>query len=105
MTTPSAPNPVVQAALDALHAGDKHAWSSLFAPGAQLFDDGAPRDLAAFTDESLGQERFTKIQRVTNEGLDVYGDFHSDKWGNFPVYFKFYLDEDRKINRLEIGQA
>jgi hypothetical protein len=105
MTTTSAPNPVVQAALDALHVGDKEAWRSLFAPSAQLFDDGAPRDLAAFTEESLGHERFTKIHRIANEGLDVFGDFHSDQWGDFPVYFKFHLDEDRKITRMEIGQA
>jgi hypothetical protein len=76
-----------------------------FAVGAQLFDDGASRDLAAFTEEALGHEWFTKIHRIANEGLDVFGDFHSDKWGDFPVYFKFHLNEDQKINRLEIGQA
>lgn len=105
MSTFSVSHPVVQAALDALYTGDKNTWRSLFVPSAQLFDDGAPRDLATFTVEALGHERFTKIHRVTNEGLDVYGEFHSDQWGDFPVYFKFHLNEDQKIDRLEIGQA
>jgi ketosteroid isomerase-like protein len=105
MSTFSVSHLVVQAALDALYTGDKNTWRSLFASNAQLFDDGAPRDLATFTEEALGHERFTKIHRVANEGLDVYGDFHSDKWGDFPVYFKFQLNEDQKIIRLEIGQA
>jgi hypothetical protein len=98
-------HPVVQAALDALYTGDKNTWRSLFASGAQLFDDDAPRDLATFTEEALGHEQFTKIHRVANEGLDVYGDFHSDKWGDFAVYFKFHLNEEQKIKRLEIGEA
>ena len=108
MTTGSALHPVVQAALDALHAGDKEAWRSLVAPSAPPLDHGAARDLAAFTDEAPVQEQFTKIHQVGNEGLDVFGDFgdfHSDQWGDFPVYFKFHLNEDQKINRREIGQS
>jgi hypothetical protein len=105
MSTLSALHPVLQAALDALHAGDKDAWKSLLAPGAQLFDDGAPRDLAAFTEEAVGHEWFTKIRRVANDGLDVFGDFHSDQWGDFSVYFKFHLNNNQKIGHLEIGQS
>ena len=64
--------------------GRQNTWRSLFASSAQLFDDGASRDLATFTEEALGHERFTKIHCVANEGLDVYGEFHSDQWGDFP---------------------
>lgn len=105
MSTLARLNPVVQTALDALNAGDKNAWRALFAPSADLSDDGAPRDLASFTEEALGHERFTKIHRIENDGLGVFGDFHSDQWGDFPAYFKFHLDKDQKIDLLEIGQA
>ena len=43
--------------------------------------------------------------QVENEGLTLYGKFHSDKWGNFKTYFKFHINSSNKIYRLEIGQA
>jgi hypothetical protein len=98
-------NPVVKAAIEALQSGSKEAWTALFVPGAEMFDDGSPRSLAQFTESALGHERFTKIERVENHGCDVYGQFHSDQWGNFRTYFKFHLTSDHKISRLDIGQA
>ena len=98
-------NPTVKAAIDALQRGDKVAWTSLFAKDAELFDDGSPIHLKKFTDDALGHERFTAIERVENAGCDVYGLFHSDRWGDFRTYFKFHLTADHKIKRLDIGQA
>jgi hypothetical protein len=105
MTTTPALHPSAKAALDALASGDKTAWSALFTADAALFDDGAPQSLHAFTAEAVGHERFTHIERVENDGLDVEGQFHSDRWGDFRVYFKFRLAADGRISRLEIGQA
>jgi hypothetical protein len=98
-------NPTVKAAIKALQQGDKASWKSLFAANAELFDDGSPRSLEGFANSALGHERFTKIERVENDGCDVYGEFHSDQWGNFKTYFKFHLAPEKKIRRLEIGQA
>jgi len=98
-------NPTVQAAITALQNGDRDAWSALFEPDAELYDDGSPRDLKKFTRDALGHERFTSIERVENNGLDLVGAFHSDRWGDFRTYFKFQLSPSGKIKRLDVGQA
>jgi hypothetical protein len=81
------------------------AWSPLFEPNAELYDDGSPRSLEQFTREALGHEHFTSIERVENGGRDVYGTFHSDQWGEFKTYFKFQLSAAGRVQRLDIGQA
>lgn len=105
MSTEMLTNPTVRAAIEALQAGDRAAWSALFEPDAKLYDDGSPRSLSKFTDDALGHERFTSIESVSNNGLDLVGQFHSDQWGDFRTYFKFQLSESGKIRRLDIRQA
>jgi hypothetical protein len=79
-------NPRVREAIEALQAGNKTVWLSLFAANVKLSDDGSPRDFAAFSNEAIGHERFTSIDRVDNNGLDVYGGFHSDRWDDLDVF-------------------
>ena len=98
-------NPIVHHAIDALQRGDKKAWLSHFTTKPQLFDDGKSRDFHLFVDEAIGTERFTKIELVENQGLDVHGQFHSDRWGDFRTYFKFHMDASGKFDRLDIGQG
>jgi hypothetical protein len=105
MVTIALTNPTVRSAIDALQKGDKRAWSDLFEPGAELFDDGQPRSLDEFTKEAIGHERFTSIDQVSNNGLNIVGQFHSDRWGDFRTYFNFHLSPSGKIARLDIGQA
>ena len=105
MITNALTNPTVRAAIEALQKGDRNAWSALFEPDARLYDDGAARNLEKFTRDALGHERFTSIDRVENNGLDLTGAFHSDQWGDFRTYFKFRLSLSGKIERLDIGQA
>jgi len=105
MDTSALTNPTVRAAVEALQHGDRKAWQRLFDPDASLYDDGTPRSLDEFTREAIGHERFTSIDRVENEGLDVWGAFHSDRWGDFRTYFKFQLTRGGRIKRLDIGQA
>lgn len=97
--------PTVRAAIEALQHGDRSAWSRLFESGARLFDDGLPGDLARFTEDALGHERFTSIDEVSADGLELRGMFHSDQWGDFRTYFRFTLAADGRIARLDIGQA
>jgi hypothetical protein len=104
MLTDKLTDSTVKAAIDALQAGDKAAWTTLFESNARLFDDGNPRDLHRFTQEALGHERFTSIDTVGENGLDVTGHFHSDEWGDFRAYFRFMLSGTGKIVRLDIGQ-
>jgi hypothetical protein len=98
-------NLTVRAAIEALQNGDRKAWSALFEADARLYDDGAPRRLDQFTRDALGHERFTSIDSVENNGLDLVGAFHSDQWGDFRTYFRFQLSPAGKIKRLDIGQA
>ncbi|MBN3744372.1 hypothetical protein G3N96_02750 [Burkholderia sp. Se-20373] len=105
MDTSTLSHPVVRKAIEALQQGDRAGWQALFAEGAEMYDDGSPRDLSAFNREAIGSERFTKIDRVENDGLEVFGRFHSDKWGDFNTYFKFSIDAEGLISRLDIGQA
>jgi len=93
-----------KSAFEAWQAKDLPGWRSHFAAGAALYDDGSPRDFQAFSKE-IGKERFTSIDRVDDDGTRITGHFHSDTWGNFTTFFKFHLNADGKITRLDIGQA
>lgn len=55
--------------------------------------------------EACGYEYFTTIDIVENDGKEIYGNFHTESWGDFRTYFKFHFDADGKISRLDIGQA
>jgi hypothetical protein len=103
--TQSLSNPTVRAAVAALQRGDHAAWAELFEPGAKLYDDGQARSLAEFRKHSLGHERFTSIDSISSNGLEVRGGFHSDRWGDFKTYFRFHLSATGKIQRLDIGQV
>ncbi|MDB5151075.1 MAG: hypothetical protein JWQ57_5095 [Mucilaginibacter sp.] len=105
MNTEKLSNPIVKQAIDALQSGDKQAWFALFSSDVQLFDDGNKMNFKSFFEKALGHERFTSIDKVEQNGLHVYGKFHSDQWGDFKTYFKFTVDADGKISKLEIGQA
>lgn len=89
----------------ALQSGDTKTWFSLFASDIALFDDGRKTDFHSFFQKALGHERFTSIDKIENDSRDVYGHFHSDQWGNFKTFFKFSVNDEGKISKLEIGQA
>ena len=105
MKTSVLTNRIVKAAIEALENGDRNTWSALFEPDAELYDDGSPRSLEEFNRDALGHERFISIDRVENNGLNLIGAFHSDRWGDFQTCFRFQVSPGGKINRLEIGQA
>ena len=105
MALPVMKNPTVKAAIEAFQTGDRKAWSALFEDGAELFDDGSARSLEKFTRDAIGHERFTSFDRVSPNGLEVVGQFHSEQWGDFVTYFRFQLGPDGRIHRLDIGQV
>lgn len=97
-------DPAVRAALTAWQNADKAAWLAAFVEKPQLFDDGNPRDFTEFTN-AIGIERFKTIDKVEDGGRSVYGQFHSDTWGDFRTYFKFTAGADGPFTRLDIGQV
>jgi hypothetical protein len=98
-------NVTVKAAIEALQKGDEKTWLSLFTQDCVLYDDGNKIDFHNFSKNAIGHERFQSIDKIENNGLDLYGKFHSDQWGDFKTYFKFHINSEGKINRLDIGQA
>ena len=98
-------HPKLREALAAFQESRRPDWLAAFTPGAELFDDGRPRDFARFSREALGHERFTQIEVVEPGGLGIVGRFHSDQWGDFRTYFRFRIGPDGRFDRLEIGRA
>ncbi|MCZ4223826.1 hypothetical protein [Pedobacter rhodius] len=97
-------NSKVKGAIEALQKGDAKAWFTFFAQEVIFYDDGNQMQFNNFFRKALGKERFIKIDKVENNGLAIYGDFHSDQWGVFKTIFKFQINKEGKISRLEIEQ-
>lgn len=98
-------NTTVRGAIEALQDKDSKKWLTYFTADAKLTDDGKPRDFQDFSKNAVGDEWFTEIQRVENDSKDIYGHLTTKQWGDFNVYFKFHLNNENKINQLDIGQA
>lgn len=67
-------NEKVKQAIEALQSGDK-SWYSFFTPNPVMTDDGNNVDFKIFFAKALGEEKFLSIDKVENEGKDVYGNF------------------------------
>ncbi len=98
-------NITVKEAFNAWQEGNSEKFLSYFTTDAKLTDDGNPRDLQKFVNEACGTEKFTTIDKVENDGKDIFGHFHTEKWGDFNVYFKFHVNQEGKIHQLDIGQV
>ena len=105
MDTHKIVQPLVRSAIEAWQQADKKKWLSFFTADPKLLDDGRPRDFGEFSSEAIGHERFTVIDKTEDDGYSVYGQFHSDTWGDFKTYFKFHVGAAGKFDQLEIGQA
>ena len=107
MNTELLTNPLVKAAIEAMNAGDDQRWFRLFADGAILTDDDNARDFTEWSDSELfGTDKayMMSIDRVEENGLTIYGKFHSDRWGEFETFMKFKV-QGNKIIRLDVGQV
>lgn len=97
-------NEQVKSAFEALQSGDK-IWYSYFTENPVMTDDGNTIDFKSFFSKALGTEKFLTIDKVENDGKDIYGNFKAGQWGTFKVFFKFHQNADGKFDRLDIGQA
>jgi hypothetical protein len=105
METNKISNKTVKAAIEAWQQGNSELWLSFFTNDAKLLDDGNIRSFKKFSTKAIGHERFISFDKVEDDGLSIYRQFHSDTWGDFKTYFKFHLNKDSQICQLEIGQA
>ncbi len=97
-------NETVKQAISALQNGDK-TWYTYFTENPVMTDDGNTIDFKNFFSKALGTEHFLTIDKVENDGMDIYGSFKAGQWGTFKVFFKFHKNESGKFDRLDIGQA
>ncbi|WP_126973007.1 hypothetical protein [Gynurincola endophyticus] len=99
------PNETVRSAVAALQKNDKNTWFSYFAKDIVFTDDGNTLNFKSFFENAFAKkEKFLQIERIENNGKDIYGVFYAGQWGTFKVYFKFQLNDEEKIIRLDIGQ-
>ncbi|WP_228437578.1 hypothetical protein [Chryseobacterium sp. 7] len=96
-------DPEVKKAIEALQNGDK-SWYNFFTENPAMTDDGRSIDFKSFFSNALGNEMFLSIDRVENDGKNIYGNFKAGKWGTFQTYFKFHKNAEGKFDRLDIGQ-
>ena len=97
-------NEKVKKAIEALQSGNE-SWYSYFTGNPEMTDDGNPKDFHKFFKGALEKEHFLTIDKVENNGMDVYGNFKAGIWGSFKVYFKFHENSEGKFDRLDIGRA
>lgn len=98
-------NETVKNAVEALQSNIRTAWYTYFTDDATFTDDGRTLDFKTFFDNAFEKkEKFLDIDKVENEGKDIYGNFYAGQWGTFRVYFKFHQDATGKFNGLDIGQ-
>lgn len=98
-------NNVARSAIKAWQDADVTKWLSLFTPGAQLYDDGSPRDFQDFSTHAMGEEYFLSFDKIKDQGNTVYGHFHTKKYGDFKACFHFHINKGGKITRLDISQV
>jgi len=105
MDTSKLTNETVKGAIEALQEKDKEKWLTYFTADAKMTDDGNPRDFQSFSKNAVGDEWFTELHRVENNGKDIFGHLVTKQWGEFDVYFKFHVNAENKIHQLDIGQV
>ncbi len=99
-------NPKVKNAIEALQANDKKAWFALFTDNATFTDDGRKMDFKSFFDNAFDKnEKFLSIDKVENDGKNIYGSFYAGQWGTFKVFFKFTDNGNGKFSNIDIGQV
>lgn len=98
-------NETVKKAFEAWQKGDAETFTSFFTEDAKLYDDGNVRDFKKFIKDACGHEKFTMIDKIENDGKTIYGQFHTESWGDFKTFFKFNINNEGKFDTLEIGQA
>lgn len=99
-------NETVKKAIEALQENDRTLWYSYFTKDAVFTDDGNQLNLRSFFDNAFShKEKFLSIDKVENDGKNLEGNFFAGQWGTFITYFNFHVDQEGKIERLDIGQT
>ena len=99
-------NETVKNAIQALQKNDFALWKSYFTDDVIFTDDGRTLNFKSFFENAFEKkEKFLSIDKVENDGKNIEGNFFAGQWGTFKVFFNFYLNNEGKIERLDIGQS
>jgi hypothetical protein len=102
MKTEELTNPVVRAMVTAMHNGDRKAFFAVFAPSAQLTDDGNPEPFAEWVDREIFRAHGRLyVESEDRDGLELTGRFESDQWDMLTVW-RFEVINER-IQRLDVA--
>jgi hypothetical protein len=74
--------PIVRSAIEAMNGRNKKQWYALFSNNPTFTDDGNPHDFTKWCERELfgsSLAYLASIDKVENDGLTIYGMFHSDK--------------------------
>lgn len=99
--------PLVQKAIIALNEQDTKTWYSLFTENTTFSDDGRKIDFKNWCDRELfGNSKCSviRIDKVKNNGLNVYCLFHSDNYGDFKTFMNFKTNGEKFVS-LDVGQT
>jgi hypothetical protein len=100
-------NSIVRSAIKAMNSRNKKQWYELFSYNTAITDDGNPHDFTKWCERELfgsSLAYLASIDKVEDDGLTIYGMFHSDKWGDFKTFLRFHV-ENGKINKMAVGQT
>jgi hypothetical protein len=70
----------------------------LFCDKPELIDDENPHDFSGWSERELfgfSLAYLSSIDKVEDEGLTIYGKFHSDQWGDFKTFMRFHVENGR----------
>jgi hypothetical protein len=88
-------NPIVKLAIEAMNGRNKKLWYKLFSNNPLFTDDGNPSDFTKWCERDLfgsSLAYLASIDKVEDGGLTIYGRLHSDQWGDFNTFMRFYVE-------------
>ncbi|WP_406196026.1 nuclear transport factor 2 family protein [Kitasatospora sp. NBC_01560] len=98
-------DPTVRAAVTAINAGDRAAFTALLSEGATMSDDGSDRDLHDWIDREIFSSRgHMDVQSESDHGRALVANYSNETWGEMRTAWRFSVDGGR-ITRFETGQA
>ncbi|MGW6912342.1 nuclear transport factor 2 family protein [Kitasatospora sp. NPDC054939] len=98
-------DPTVRAAVAAINAGDRDAFTALLTADATMSDDGSDRDLQDWIDREIFTVRgHMEVQTESSGGRALIADYRNETWGEMRTAWRFTV-QDGRISRFETGQA
>lgn len=98
-------DPVVNAVVAAINAGDRDAFFAALTEDATLSDDGTERDLVDWVDREIFLANgHLAVVTAADEGRGLVADYRNDTFGEMRTSWRFTVT-DGKVSRIEAGQA